>query len=281
MDHKHISRNTLTAGAHFGDVGESRQLAGLILTESTYAPQSKTPVHSHETASFTMVISGCYVEHFRRRAFECMPGRVLFRASREQHTDHMSKSGASCLMIELPQDWQTKMSEAGADISASHQFTPAADFVRQFHRELAMNDSATTLGIQALTLELICNVVREQNRTSATPLWLAQLRKRIDAEFTQKISLADLARDTGHHPAHVARAFRRRYGCSIGEYVRKCRVTHTCEQMRAGEPLSTVALNAGFSNQAHFSRVFRAVVGMTPKEYLALSGNYRTKMHRT
>lgn len=269
----------LRAGDHFGTVTKSRHLAGLILTESNYGSGAKTPVHAHETASFTMVISGSYVEHFNVRSFECSRGRVLFRASGEQHHDHISAHGARCFMIDLPHEWQRQMNDAGGNVSISRQFKPVVDFLPQFRRELAMNDSATSIAIQALTLELICNVVREQKQTNVGPLWLTRLRDRLDAEFIRKVTLAELAHDSGHHPAHVARAFRQFYGCSIGEYVRKCRVRHTCEQLRRGESFSTVALNSGFSDQAHFSRVFRAMMGVTPSQYLSLCRKSKTKTH--
>ena len=276
-----LSRRRLSRGTHFGDIGAFREAAGIILTESTYAPRLTTPVHSHEAASFTMVISGCYVEHFRLRVFECSSGRVLFRAAGDSHYDRISDQGAHCLIVEFPQEWHRQLLEAGINASVSRQFDQTADFVTKYRRELAINDAATSLAVQSLTLDLICNVVREQKLTARPPIWLATLRDRLQTECTEKIGLADLARDSGHHPAHVARAFRRYYGRSIGEYVRRCRVSHACAQMRAGQPLSTVALNSGFSDQAHFSRVFRALVGMTPSEYLALSRKPRTKTHQT
>jgi len=279
-DHN-LSRKSLSRGTHFGDIGDSREAAGIVLTESTYAPRSRTPVHSHETASFTMVISGGYIEHFRLRSFECSRERVLFRAAGELHYDRISEQGAHCLIVEFPQEWHRQLAEAGMNASTARQFNQSSDFVAKYRRELAMNDAATPLAIHALTLDLICNVVREQKSIARPPIWLARLRDRLDAECTEKIGLAELARESGHHPAHVARIFRRHYGRSIGEYIRKCRVNYACAQLRAGQPLSTVALNSGFSDQAHFSRVFRAIVGMTPSEYRALFRKPRTKTHQT
>ena len=155
------------------------------------------------------------------------------------------------------------------------------NFITQLRRELLVNDSATSLAVEALTLELICNFIREPRKARQAPLWLRKLRERLDVDFAQKISLREIARETGHHPAHVARIFRGHYHCSLGEYVRKRRIDHACHSIRHGESMSAVALDSGFANQAHFSRSFRAIIGMTPREYLDLSRNHRTKARLT
>ncbi len=43
------------------------------------------------------------------------------------------------------------------------------------------------------------------------------------------------------------------------------------EQIRDGRSLAEVACDAGFSDQAHFTRVFKSAVGLTPGRYRALS----------
>jgi AraC family transcriptional regulator len=67
--------------------------------------------------------------------------------------------------------------------------------------------------------------------------------------------------------AHLARAFRKYFGYSIGEYVRRRRVLFACEHIAAGEPLSQVAIDAGFANQPHLSRTFKAITGISPGEF--------------
>ena len=272
-------REQLAAGVHFGEVSDVRQLAGLIITQSTYASRLQTPIHSHETASFTIVIGGGYVEQFRSRAFECSRGTILFRASGELHYDRISDGGARCLMIELSRDWQQRMLERGLKISAPRQLNHAFNFIAQLRRELLTNDTATSLAVEALTLELICNFIREPREATRAPLWLRKLRGRLEAEYAQKLSLRELADDSAHHPAHVARMFRKHYHCTIGEFVRQRRISHACKRILAGQALCEAALDAGFANQAHFSRLFRAMIGTTPREYRDRSRKSRTKTH--
>ena len=72
----------------------------------------------------------------------------------------------------------------------------------------------------------------------------------------------------GVHPVTLARAFRRTFGCTIGEYLRRLRIERAAEQLATGtQPLAEIALAAGFADQSHFSNVFRRRVGMSPSAY--------------
>jgi AraC family transcriptional regulator len=72
----------------------------------------------------------------------------------------------------------------------------------------------------------------------------------------------------GVHPCHLAHTFRSHYGESIGSYIRKLRITWAIGQLGGEEQsISQIAANAGFCDQAHFTREFRKQVGVTPAAY--------------
>ena len=56
-------------------------------------------------------------------------------------------------------------------------------------------------------------------------------------------------------------------GMSPHAYQRQARVRRACALIRLGQPLADVAAAAGFADQAHLTRVFRRVVGVTPGVY--------------
>jgi AraC family transcriptional regulator len=70
------------------------------------------------------------------------------------------------------------------------------------------------------------------------------------------------------HPVYLARSFRERYGVSVGEYVRRLRLDWAAAQLSATEtPVATVAAEAGFADQSHFTRAFKRHMGLTPGRY--------------
>src|SRR5438309_377932 len=74
----------------------------------------------------------------------------------------------------------------------------------------------------------------------------------------------------GVHAVHLAREFRKHYGCTAGDYVRQLRIEYAFREIgRSGSSLAEIASAAGFSDQSHFSKVFRRFTGMTPANYRA------------
>jgi AraC family transcriptional regulator len=70
------------------------------------------------------------------------------------------------------------------------------------------------------------------------------------------------------HPTTLARAYRRAYGCTVGERVRSLRLDYAARRLLdGGRPLSDVALDAGFYDQSHFTRAFQRQFRMTPLQY--------------
>ncbi len=54
----------------------------------------------------------------------------------------------------------------------------------------------------------------------------------------------------------------------MGEYVNRLRVQYACAEMSRGWPaLNELAFAAGFADQSHMGRVFRAIVGETPSRF--------------
>ncbi len=119
-------------------------------------------------------------------------------------------------------------------------------------------------------LELLAEVSRSRDGVSdrRPPRWLREARDLLQARFTQSQSVDEIAAMVGIHPHHLTRAFREQYGCTFGEYLRKLRVEHAQRQLSTSDtPLMEIAVEAGFSDQSHFSKTFKRHTGMTPTEF--------------
>jgi AraC family transcriptional regulator len=67
---------------------------------------------------------------------------------------------------------------------------------------------------------------------------------------------------------HLARAFRQHYGASVGEFVRQRRLDFVCRELVASErPVAELALEAGFADQSHLTKIFNRALGTTPARY--------------
>jgi AraC family transcriptional regulator len=139
-------------------------------------------------------------------------------------------------------------------------------------------DRESSLVLNGLLLALLGEVLgnSESAPDGRPPAWLRRAEDSLRSRCLESIDLSAVARETGIHPTHFARTFRRYHGCTAGEFVRKLRIEQACRWIEAGvHPLAEIAVRAGFSDQAHFGRQFRRVTGMTPGSYRRLHGANR------
>lgn len=92
----------------------------------------------------------------------------------------------------------------------------------------------------------------------------------VEEQFSQPITIEDLARVAGLSPAHFSRLFKEVLGDSPHQFLINYRVEQAKKMLaEPGKPLIDVALGCGFSDQPHFNRVFKKLIGLTPREYRA------------
>ncbi|HVR41628.1 MAG TPA: AraC family transcriptional regulator, partial [Thermoanaerobaculia bacterium] len=133
--------------------------------------------------------------------------------------------------------------------------------------EMRERDDVTPLALEGLLLELIAVAERSARDENSAPAWLRRAIEHLHDDPRGAHSLRDLARFSGVHAGHFARAFRRHAGCTLGDYVRRIRVERAKEAIAAGCALADVADACGFADQSHFTRTFRRIAGVTPAAY--------------
>jgi AraC-like DNA-binding protein len=101
---------------------------------------------------------------------------------------------------------------------------------------------------------------------------IADTIRRIEAAandaLRQRLSLATLASEAAMSPYHFLRTFRRVIGMTPHQYVLHTRLHWAAVCLRQSEqPVSSVALDAGFNDLSTFNRRFRRVMGVSPSVY--------------
>jgi AraC family transcriptional regulator len=259
-------------GRYFGNTLKTRTVCGLSLRESQYPPRLKLSSHFHECAYFCFVLRGCYEETWRSNVQTCGVSTLTLRNAGEKHADHFKDRGGQLFSIELGPEWVHRLEAYSVTLDASRDFLAGAlpQLMMRIYREFRNRDDASSLAIEGLALELMVEASRTAFRVvdKSHPRQVRLAKEFLHANFSDQISLAGVAKLIDAHPAHLARLFRKHCGCTPGEYLRQVRIEFACQQMVSpDEPLSKIALAAGFCDQAHFSKTFRRIKGMTPSEY--------------
>lgn len=99
------------------------------------------------------------------------------------------------------------------------------------------------------------------------PVLARSLRELLDEHVTDGLALADAGRVLHAHPAHLVRAFSTAYGLPPHQYLTSRRVGRARRLLLDGRSPGEVAAATGFCDQAHLTRHFKRLVGVTPGRY--------------
>lgn len=134
--------------------------------------------------------------------------------------------------------------------------------------------SARIVGFARLLAVLVFEAAAGRSVPSATPndranQVLEQIRELVSRSTLDELSIESMARCAGCSPRHFRRLFHRAMGISPREYLWECRVTYAKELLSTGTyNVSEAAAAAGFSDQTHINRHFRARYGLPPSAFI-------------
>jgi AraC-like DNA-binding protein len=108
-------------------------------------------------------------------------------------------------------------------------------------------------------------------RRASLPAWrVKRAIDYIDAHLSEQLSLSDIAQSAGLSRMHFAAQFRAATGMRPHEFLLRRRVERAQTLlMRPRLTSLDVALSTGFRSQAHFTTVFKRLVGETPARWRA------------
>ena len=264
---------TLPRGRFCGNTLNTFAREGIQLTETVYSPGLKLPRHSHERACFIFVIRGSFSETYENKSRDCGPSLLIYRPVGEVHSDNFRDRGGRCLNIEIESSWHTQALRFSSKLDNSAEFRsgPPHELAIKIYNEFQHLDNVSPLAIGGLTLELLAETARWKLHDTRAP-WVEQAREILHARFTENLTISEIASMVSIHPAHLSRTFRRVFGYTVGEYLRKLRVEFACRKLTASDlPLVEIAHASGFYDQGHFSRTFKRLTRMSPARFRAVS----------
>ena len=114
-------------------------------------------------------------------------------------------------------------------------------------------------------------VSRPSLEFKANGLPQSQLKRVVDymkANLSQDLSILDLATLTNMSKSHFSRSFKQSVGIAPYQYLMQQRVEQAKQLLeQRAVSLTDIALDCGFANQTHLTKVFRQLTGVTPKSY--------------
>ena len=249
------------------------ELSGFVVTQTYRPPGLVLPPHFHEYANVALALDGGFVETVGPKPYEVNPYSVIFRPAGERHSNRYGKTAAHSLIIEVRPQRLAEVRQVTQILDGASYVEPGvlSHFVLAISREFRMLDAVAPLAIESLILETLVEAARLNSMSERNPpQWLRQVREALHEQFAESLGLTSVAGLVGIHAAHLAKMFRKHYGCTLGEYVRRLRLEYASQLLaRSEKTLSEVALAAGFYDQSHFTHLFKLRFGVTPGVFRA------------
>jgi AraC family transcriptional regulator len=251
-----------------GVTDHSVSVAEFRLTETSHAPHTRLGRHRHAYPAITFVLRGGFSEDFGREGeLSCGAMSVLLKPAGAAHSNTYSKFGARSFILECvsPSPLFERLDRVGPRLASA----------RHVRRMLELYTAFVDGAPERLVLaeEIALELSREAEcggaaRTSARPRWLAAIADAVQSDCTIPLSLSALAAGARVHPVYLARAFRRQFGQSIGRCMLEARLRLAMHRLTmSSDPISQIAIDCGFNDQPHFTRMFGREVGQSPARF--------------
>jgi len=119
-----------------------------------------------------------------------------------------------------------------------------------------------------LLIEVFEKFLRNQ-RSKKVPSWAKELKEIIQDQIDTSITLKQLSKHLDINPAYLSREFSKYFdNLSFGDYIRKLRIEKAIDYLNnSAYTLTKIAYLTGFSDQSHFTRIFKKYMGVSPSEY--------------
>src|SRR6185436_20095029 len=122
-----------------------------------------------------------------------------------------------------------------------------------------------------LLLDIYNKFLKNKKKGRETPAWAKELREIIQDHMDTNLalSLKVLSESLHVHPTYLSREFSKHFdNLSFGDYIRKMRIEKAIELLNTSScSLTEIAYLTGFSDQSHFTRIFKLNTGKNPSAY--------------
>jgi AraC-like DNA-binding protein len=122
--------------------------------------------------------------------------------------------------------------------------------------------------VEYLLIEIFEKYLKQKS-SKKPPAWVQEIRNLIQDQIDTAVTLKELSKELDINPAYLSREFSRHFdNLSFGEYIRKQRIEKAIGFLTTSSySLTKIAYLTGFSDQSHFTRIFKKHTGKSPSVY--------------
>jgi AraC family transcriptional regulator len=240
------------------------------LTLTAYASDALIGRHAHGFAKISLFLAGTAIETRGAADRHCGVTTVLIKPAGLDHCDRFGPAGARVMSLRCRRRGD-QVGESWSRACGEYRALDGGPLSTALARLWACwGDDGDDDEMENRAWETVeqATAVSTDQPASVGPVWVARVTEALHESYAGSVSVSRLAAQVDAHPVYLARAFRRRHGCSIREYLHRLRVRRAADLLNHSDmSLAHVAAESGFCDQPHLSRIFKAHLGVTPAAY--------------
>jgi AraC-like DNA-binding protein len=246
-------------------------VAGVSEVLHAHFPEHAYPSHTHDTWTLLLVDVGTVRFDLDHHEHGALADRVTLLPPHVSHDGRSVEATGFRKRVVYLDEHLIGADRIGAAVD--HPGWADAELRRQVHELHGVLDRPADAFEAEVRLALVCDRLRDRLSDADGPdvrrdrPLAHRLRDLLDARVVDGVALDDAARVLGAHPTHLVRAFGREFGIPPHRYLTGRRLDAARRRLLLGERPAAVAAAVGFHDQAHLTRHFRRLLGVTPAAY--------------
>lgn len=236
--------------------------------------------HTHRTLCIGIIEQGERSLICRGTMYNVTPGQVFVIPPNEAHScGSAAEPHTYRLLIVSPNIWRSTFPQPDNGGNAQYLFSRLViddkelfEQLLSFHLILETGESdfikqSMLISVIGNTIEQCIDAPGKMEFCHEHHECVKQAQLFIEDHYGENFSLYELAQRVYLSPFYLIRVFSQKVGISPHIYQQQVRIRHAKALLMQGFSLVEIANRTGFTDQSHFSNVFKKMVGVTPSEY--------------
>ena len=236
-------------------------------------------LHNHNYWEFLIVLSGEYKHTINGNEEIIRRGQVIIIRPEDYHMLVQNSKSASHLNIMIKEeaiercakaysnDFFNGLTQEEISISLSDVYISKIETYCLLYNESDENKQQL---IMNYIINLILTNIIDQlfDVANDKPRWLIDLIAQMHRQENIYWNVADVVEYSNYSHVHLIREFKKYFGCSIVEYLRKVKISFATDFLKHSNlSISEISVLLGFSSVSHLNHIFKEATGKTPLQY--------------
>lgn len=133
------------------------------------------------------------------------------------------------------------------------------------------NESNISILSESVILYTIARLTEKEKKAPDKKLNLAYaVKQKIDENYSDtNLSVITIAEELNYNDKYISTIFKKIFGTGFSDYLLDVRISHAIDFINAGlTNIKDIAFLCGFSDQFYFSKCFKKLKGIAPREFI-------------